>query len=397
MTLSPADYETYIKESNELAQYVGLASFTALVWDHFITLGDEIEYIWKRKKGPLIYLFFLVCPFERCRPITPLTNVCANIADCAAYMLTTCRCQHFVRYEGSMTVIGINTTALMMLLRIYAMYEGRKLVVLFVTAVFLVEFGVNAWLLTHGVGKCNSHLKNDLIVNLVPAVRHSAGITAKACTMIFDPEKVKGPIASASAWLPLLYDTIVLLFTLKRTYRGIKNPTAGRIMRILLKEGLMYYSVIFSITLILTLMIVFAPDGLKNLTAHMTVAMMSRITLHLKKQAHATWDSLGLTTSSGDPTAPTSPISRYGGLRFARGTGAISGGTAMNITIQEYSVMHDDHGDEIELPAQNHVSSKPTLSTHPEWHELGPVRVSIQTPDTRGRVELGSDPGQAHL
>ncbi|KAI0356419.1 hypothetical protein OH77DRAFT_1400860, partial [Trametes cingulata] len=347
--------------------YVGLASFTALVWDHFITLGDEIEYIWKRKKGPLIYLFFLN------RYLTPLGFVINLFGSCDS-PLTASRCQHFVRYEGSMTVIGINTTALMMLLRIYAMYEGRKLVVLFVTAVFLVEFGVNAWLLTHGVGTKQTHI--------YPAV--------KACTMIFDPEKVKGPIASASAWLPLLYDTIVLLFTLKRTYRGIKNPTAGRIMRILLKEGLMYYSVIFSITLILTLMIVFAPDGLKNLTAQteylMTVAMMSRITLHLKKQAHATWDSMGLTTSSGDPTSPISPNSRYGGIRFARGTGAISGGTAMNITIQEYSVMHDDHGEEIELPAQSHTNSKPTLSTHPEWHELGPVRVSIQTPDNRGRA-----------
>jgi hypothetical protein len=51
----------------------------------------------------------------------------------------------------------------------------------------------------------------------------------------------------------------------------------------------MYYSVICSITLVLTIMIVSAPPGLKNITAQMelllTVAMMSRITLSLKKTA----------------------------------------------------------------------------------------------------------------
>ncbi len=36
--------------------------------------------------------------------------------------------------------------------RIYAMYEGRRWVISFVTATFFVEFGVNAWLMTHGVG-----------------------------------------------------------------------------------------------------------------------------------------------------------------------------------------------------------------------------------------------------
>ena len=57
-----------------------------------------------------------------------------------------------MRYEGSMTVIGINTTALMMLLRVFAMYEKKKTVVILVGIIFLVEFSTNAWLLTHGVG-----------------------------------------------------------------------------------------------------------------------------------------------------------------------------------------------------------------------------------------------------
>lgn len=32
-------------------QYVGLASYAVLVYDHLLTLDDEIKYIWKKKKG----------------------------------------------------------------------------------------------------------------------------------------------------------------------------------------------------------------------------------------------------------------------------------------------------------------------------------------------------------
>lgn len=50
-----------------------------------------------------------------------------------------------------------------------------------------------------------------------------------------------GAVAAASAWLPLLYDTIVLVLTVRRTYAGIRSPTVSRTMPILLKEGVLYY------------------------------------------------------------------------------------------------------------------------------------------------------------
>ncbi|KAJ8691069.1 hypothetical protein PTI98_010675 [Pleurotus ostreatus] len=55
--------------------FVGFASFAVLVWDHLISLEDEVQYVWKGKKGPIasvskanneeipfsqvVYLFFL--------------------------------------------------------------------------------------------------------------------------------------------------------------------------------------------------------------------------------------------------------------------------------------------------------------------------------------------------
>ncbi|KAF5382498.1 hypothetical protein D9615_003044 [Tricholomella constricta] len=109
-----------------------------------------------------------------------------------------------------------------------------------------------------------------------------------ACTMIFDPDI--SILASSSAWLPLLYDTIIVGLTLYQTWPALRYRKSSFVMRRLLEDGLIYYIAIFSVTLVLTIMIIAAPPGLKNITAQLelllTVAMMSRITLNLKKSAH---------------------------------------------------------------------------------------------------------------
>ncbi|KAG7096252.1 hypothetical protein E1B28_003700 [Marasmius oreades] len=88
--------------------------------------------------------------------------------------------------------------------------------------------------------------------------------------MIFDARNnAESVLASSTAWLPLVYDTVVIGLTFYRTYPSIRGESRSKIAKRLLEDGLLYYSVIFSVTLALTLMIVFAPDGLKNVAAQL--------------------------------------------------------------------------------------------------------------------------------
>ncbi|KAJ7070159.1 hypothetical protein C8F01DRAFT_976810 [Mycena amicta] len=277
-------------------QYVGFAGFTILIWDHLDTLTTEVEYIWKGKKGILVYLFLLVSGPPRSY-LSPTWTIDRYVVACAAPLtcpnvaLTqcACRCRHFIRYEGSMTLIGIHVVALMMLLRyvllssrsaqdltsrcfrIHAMYSSQRLVVGGVAFLFLVTFTMNAWLLTRGQDE--HHLL--------------------ACTMIFPPNmrvRLHLTIASSSAWLPLLYDSAVLALTLVKTLPLVAKRNGTYIMKRILEDGLIYYSAIFSVTLVLTLMIISAPPGTSSFISashiiHLQVTMMSRITLNLKKCA----------------------------------------------------------------------------------------------------------------
>lgn len=55
-----------------------------------------------------------------------------------------------------------------------------------------------------------------------------------ACSMIFAAK----PSSSASAWLPLLYDTVVLLVTIFRE----RNKSEIMIIRTIYRDGILYYS-----------------------------------------------------------------------------------------------------------------------------------------------------------
>ncbi|KAG2365115.1 hypothetical protein BDR07DRAFT_1399896 [Suillus spraguei] len=251
-----------ISEALEAFQTVaiGILGLTILVWDHVITFADEVEIIWGRPKKLMTFLFLLN------RYLTPI----GFIVNLVAYSLPSwlfIKCEHFVRYEGAMTAVGIQIVGLMMFLRVRAMYCDNRYVVILVASLLFAWVAVSAWLLSHGV-----------------AVSHSSFI--HSCRMEFSGEVAS--LASAWAWVPLCYDTVVFALTLNRTLPSMQNKEAGHIIHTLFINGVLFYSVMCSINLIFTIMVVRAPYGLKNITGQLelilTVAMMSRITLNLKKE-----------------------------------------------------------------------------------------------------------------
>ncbi|KAI0091547.1 hypothetical protein BDY19DRAFT_991241 [Irpex rosettiformis] len=301
-----------------MTTYIGFVSFAILIWDHMITFADEVEYIWKgQKRNPFVWLFLLN------RYVTPL----GFIVNLLAYMsnLLTPERFHYVVYEGSTTVVGINIVALMMLLRIRALYRKQTSVTVFVALCFCVELGVNAWLLSHAV-----------------PVAHNKGVSA--CTMIFD-ESV-GWAASAFAWLPLAYDTIVFGLTMYSTLVPTRKKTAGKLSRVMLTDGILYYSVILTVNLVLTIMLVAAPPGLQNICSQLayllTVTMMSRITLSLRKRA---------STREVDPLLCSMKSFTCSTPHFVHRSRGATHTTDLNVSIvvQASTTTHDDQGDVIDI------------------------------------------------
>jgi len=171
-------------------------------------------------------------------------------------------------------MIGIHVVALLMLIRIYKLYDDHLWVPICLGILWIIQAAVNAWLLTHGT-----------------AVLHNKSSNIHACTMVFD-DKFKGKsraAPTASAWIPLLYDTIVVALSLYHFVPRLQSGGDSELITDLLTDGIVYYGVILAITSTLTVMIASSESGVQNIAAQtellLTVAMMSRVVLGQKKGA----------------------------------------------------------------------------------------------------------------
>ncbi|KAJ3486982.1 hypothetical protein NLI96_g3854 [Meripilus lineatus] len=129
-------------------------------------------------------------------------------------------------------------------------------------------------------------------------------------------------------------------------------------------------------------MINLAPPGLQNITAQteylLTVAMMSRITLHLKKQGrlndtlhHDTWATFSRATGAAPPST----------LRFAASPvrrDAAASASHVNITVQEVITRDDERGYHHEDSRRYTRASRISLPSNgvrsPEWYEMSVAR-----------------------
>jgi len=347
----------YVKDVQQLiaTNYFGVASFVILLYDHFITFDDEVKFIWLGHKKFVSYLFLLN------RYLTPL-GFAININAYTYPKWTPEICAHFVRYEGSMTVIGLSVSSLIMAARVIAMYYGNRPVLAFITILWCILVGVNAWLLTWGI----------------PVV-HPQGI--RGCSMIYSP--VIGGWAAAAAWLPLLYDTSVVALLMYRTRSISRGKVAGqsRIVTTLIKDGLMYYSVILAANVTLVSMIIKSDPGIKNICAQfqllITVTMISRITLNLRRNMHGNPDPTSFATMSvsvlGRSVQFKVPAYNRGGATTETTT---IGGSVM--IKKSYNSRHDDLEADIVHIVDNDDSYEMPRIRHPEptLERTGDAKVS---------------------
>lgn len=258
---------------------VGVAGFTMLVWDHsdIITLDDEVNVIWKRpqgrKNGPLIYIFLILRYFA---PLAYTVQLCSYFFPPSVW--TPEVCEHYVAFEGAIIVVVLGLVALMMMIRVYAMYARSWKVLVILGSLFLLQFTIQGWLQTR------TH-----------PVHHHFSTNIAGCSMLFDESLGGWP--TASAWLPVIYDTAVFILTVYKTANILRcSPRhavhGSWIARTLLRDGALYYLAIVASNVPLIIMIVAAPDPIKNIAAQLeafvTVTMMSRITLSLRRE-DAAW------------------------------------------------------------------------------------------------------------
>ncbi|KAF8588814.1 hypothetical protein K439DRAFT_560139 [Ramaria rubella] len=187
-----------------------------------------------------------------------------------------------------------------MVLRVYALYGAKRVILLCLLLLLLIETLTMISTMTF----LNNYSKPP---ENAPAL----------C-----PYNVRFPKTEAIFWAsPLLGDTVIFILTVTKTRQYSKGNGPLPMLRLLFRDGTLYYSVVFLLHFINLLLIVQGPTQLRTFAASFTqtfsTILVCRIVLNLRKQASQSF--LGhLHSSDNHPsaTADTPETTRTGQAVF---------------------------------------------------------------------------------
>ncbi|KAF8189750.1 hypothetical protein BJ912DRAFT_903432 [Pholiota molesta] len=236
-------------------KYFQIAAFVMLLYDHALTFSDEVERVWKKKISYGTTLFLIN------RYASPLEFiVILDAFDDSRWTMFACK--HFVIFEGAATVALVAICQLIMILRVYALWNRSTIVMTVLLTLWTAQIVISA------VG-----LHTGFAVPL-PAILTGCILTGSGS--IFP-----------SIWISaLVTDTFIFIFTIGRTHQYIRDSGKAPTLHLFVRDGALYFFVIFMANLLNTLMFFLAPSDLKAIGASfsqlITSLMVSRLYLSLR-------------------------------------------------------------------------------------------------------------------
>ncbi|KAL1720194.1 hypothetical protein EV715DRAFT_289466 [Schizophyllum commune] len=251
-----------------------VASSTIIVFDHLITLDDEIQLIWKSSwsLGKILFMFnryfglasVVVNLYGLFTPsLTDSLYVCNcyydPIIDVAGRPTTAVRLNYF-RWQGATGVAVCVVSEIILLIRLYVLYLLNKRILI----VMLVGFVISSSFAAAIMGLVMQRV--TAVVVTLPGLK---------------PMCVPGNVSSKfyTYWIPFLgFESLLCALALYRGFQTYRldnaSYTSSRLLiRILIRDSVMYYLAVFATYFTNMLMWAAAPPSLLELPIGFAVAV----------------------------------------------------------------------------------------------------------------------------
>lgn len=251
----------------QLAKIFNIVALTFLSWDIVITLDAEIEYIWKSRWNTIRVLYMIARYFS-------LVTIGTHSIILFHPTISLSSCNVALRVSVTLTVVGIASTMLLLLLRVWVMWDKSLWVLFPLLALYTGVQIIPVVLLVPSVYRMNA------IENPLPGI-------LTGCTT---------PFTAEFPWFrPLLcglaYETTLFGLTVYQAWRSYKACMQIPLLTHLAKDGAVYFLVVV-VTILLTLI---GTTNTKTLPAAMnsgmflgvTSSMCCRLVLRLRSYAYA--------------------------------------------------------------------------------------------------------------
>ncbi|KAF7783248.1 hypothetical protein Agabi119p4_2624 [Agaricus bisporus var. burnettii] len=272
------------------AKYFQIAAMVMFAYDYMLTLGEEVELIWMRPLSFATMLFFLIRYVSLMQSI--VLAVSLNDPDWKGkvgetrifFELTTdiflVVCTRYAVSEAIFSVSLIALGQLIMILRVVAIYRGSKKILVFLLFLWTSQLILSVMGLRTGF--------------TLPLPRGFVGCSFTGTDAMF-----------SSMWIaPAITDSFVFLLTVYRTKQNIGHLLASvrrgsgsftdRAISILLRDGALYYFVIFLANVMNALFFFLADPGIKPIAAPfnqlLLCTVVSRLVLNLRSLSRSNQD-----------------------------------------------------------------------------------------------------------
>ncbi|CAE6427378.1 unnamed protein product [Rhizoctonia solani] len=247
-----------------LTQYITVAGFILMIWDHFITIPTEIQLVWPAKLSLVKVLFLLN------RYIPPIFIA----IDTAMLTKINASCEIWTFLDIGVQLLTMFAATFLIGMRVHILWDNRRDIFLWVSI---------AWV---------SHVAANIILVIMSSEKNAGSYSVQPMFNI-----CSGRVEDAwNVWIPvMLYHCFIMVLLV---IKSLSTPriASTRIHNVIIRDGFVYFFVVFLAMLFNLLSWALAPDTLAGLPRWVvwsvcTIAT-SRLLLSLKGiQSARQWDN----------------------------------------------------------------------------------------------------------
>ncbi|GAW03214.1 hypothetical protein LENED_004920 [Lentinula edodes] len=262
---------------------------TALwVYEYFLTVGDEIRYIWKAPKDNIVFCLFVL---NRYLALIIITVTCVAffssywteemfvpmVFPCGApnEYVSSNRCLRYGYAEQLETLVMCTIAEMLVLLRVYALSGNNRTVI--ICAIPLI---ISQWGLLFYVCSQSANGTANLTLLLGPSdVPTLPDIDAFRLCISVPPLDVV-PYGQAYLCLLIVYDGLAVLAILYIVAGQSDNLHLMPILKLIQRDGLLYFAVMFTSHFVWLMLTLYAPTGLQFIQNQSSTLLGSTVVDH---------------------------------------------------------------------------------------------------------------------
>ncbi|KAF8582490.1 hypothetical protein K439DRAFT_1661809 [Ramaria rubella] len=247
------------------------AALTFLIYDQFLTFDDEVEYVWRRPRSLGKALFI----FNRYFALFSL------IFEALVFFLgslTNNVCQKFFYWEAVSTIVVIVSAEIILVARIYAVYDCNKCLLRFLMGLGGAEF------------------MTSLVAELISLPKMPAATLPRqtGCYVL------KVPSYTFIAWIPaLIVEATLLSLMLYKAWKLFGEGGRFPLLRLLIRDSILYFSTNIAILLLNCFIWAFnvnheiIVEVVLGWAIAIPCAMVSRLLLNMRRRYYTEQETLG--------------------------------------------------------------------------------------------------------